>query len=111
MSTGFSVMNPQLRRDLFEQYRVAILKEAEAAADKEILRAKLQFGIGNGDDEVVPLALITHDMIAREVDVTTRTVIRWIKSGELKALPKREDERKYKVPLEAWHKFKHRKGL
>ena len=89
-----------------------VAQQAMVDAELEIARARLYCGIedevgGDGGYQVT----ITHDKAAAEVARSTKSIIRWVKSGDLKALPKREDERKYQIPITEWTRFKKNRGL
>jgi len=97
-------------RERFERYKSAVLAHAQAEAEEKIARALLSFDFGEIEGERYEVT-IPHDEAAKEAGVTTRTVIRWIKDGELRALPKGEDERKYRIPVKEWIRFKKLKGI
>lgn len=49
---------------------------------------------------------IDHKKAANEVGVTTKTIIRWIKNGKVKAMQKPAGTRIYQIPLDEWERFK-----
>lgn len=99
-------MSPQL--SAYERYVRAVNAAQLALAEEKIAFAELTMADRLSMAEQVE-SYITHDVAAEEVGVHTKTLIRWIKAGELKAI-KAEGERKYRILLKDWVKFKRRKG-
>lgn len=99
-------MTPKERK--FEQFKLATQRLAEAQREFEIAKALLTFDFDQYDPSKYEYST-THDVIADELDVTTGTVIDWIKAGKL-AGHKPEGKKKYVVKVADYERFKQKRG-